>query len=90
MAAMPDAPRSRLIPLKAAAGEDYFNVGEYTLRRMVWAREVDFVQRKKGAPIFFTEQFLADWRERNTHKAREGPPTRRRRRRREATTTTTA
>ncbi|MFL6314740.1 MAG: helix-turn-helix domain-containing protein [Terriglobales bacterium] len=49
----------RLLTLKAAA--HYLSVGEWALRRLVWAGDLPSVQLKKGARLLFDIVDLNKW-----------------------------
>jgi hypothetical protein len=62
----------RLLTLPEAA--ERMGVSVYTLRRICWAEEIEFVQRVKGAPIWIDERAIEAWRRRVTRRAAEPGP----------------
>jgi excisionase family DNA binding protein len=64
--------RRRLLTLPEAA--ERMGVSVYTLRRICWAKEIDFVQRAKGAPVRIDPRAIEAWQLRVTRRAVEPGP----------------
>lgn len=56
----------RLLNMKQAA--DYIGMGVWKMRRMVWNKELPFLQHQKGSPLLFDIADLNKWIEANKKK----------------------